>query len=736
LKDPWSGIANIYLDGNLVATVDTYSNSSSYKSHLYTAGGLADTEHTLTIEATGTRNSISGGSWIWVDAFESLGSIGSGPIAPSIVTTAIPIARQNQTYTTSLIAMGGRAPYTWSFFGNVPAGMTLDANTGTLSGTPTATGWTIFTIQVTDSDAQSFYRKLFFTVIQPGLAVATSSLPSITQNGTYESNLSATGGTVPYTWSVVSGTLPGGLSLAPGGSISGTPDSAGTSNFTVQVADSTSLTAIKALSITINPTPVVTTDTLPYGTVNSFYYGTLAANLGTPPYTWSIVSGSLPPGLVIFGTNTANQIHGSPSAAGTSEFTVQVSDSSSQTATKSLSITVDSSFSIDNLFLPGGTKETAYSTTLTTSGGTAPYTWNIVSGTLNSGLSLGSSNGVISGTPNAGGVSNFTVRVADAQSQTATKAFSIYASDPGFAITTSSLPNGVQNGAYNATLSGSGGTAPYSWSIYSGTLPAGLTLNSASGEISGTPATTGTSSFNVHLADANGLSTTRSLTITVNLNAVTISTMSLPDGTQDAAYSATLTAAGGATPYSWSIASGSLPAGLSLDSSSGMISGTPQFTGTSNFTVQVTDASPQSATKQFSIVIQSSGGGSESYIEETHSSIVYSGGWYPNGGSFNSGGSAVLAMDAGSSATVHFTGTGITWIGYSDEWAGIANVYVDGEIQSTVDTYRSPAQNQASEYSIAGLAPGSHTLRIEVTETHSAGSSASWIWVDAFRIQP
>jgi hypothetical protein len=93
-------------------------------------------------------------------------------------------------------------------------------------------------------------------------------------------------------------------------------------------------------------------------------------------------------------------------------------------------------------------------------------------------------------------------------------------------------------------------------------------------------------------------------------------------------------------------------------------------------------------------------------------------------------------MDAGSSATVHFTGTGITWIGYSDEWAGIANVYVDGEIQSTVDTYRSPAQNQASEYSIAGLAPGSHTLRIEVTETHSAGSSASWIWVDAFRIQP
>jgi hypothetical protein len=167
LKDPYSGIANVYVDGILVATVDTYSNAAPYKSHLYTAGGLANTEHTMTIEATGTRNSVSGGSWIWVDAFESLGSMGSGPIAPSIVTSSIPIARQNQSYSTSLMAMGGRAPYTWSNFGNLPAGLTLDSNTGTLSGTPTSTGWSGFTIQVKDSDGQSFNRSLFFTVIQP-----------------------------------------------------------------------------------------------------------------------------------------------------------------------------------------------------------------------------------------------------------------------------------------------------------------------------------------------------------------------------------------------------------------------------------------------------------------------------------------------------------------------------------------------------------------------------------------
>jgi hypothetical protein len=397
---------------------------------------------------------------------------------------------------------------------------------------------------------------------------------------------------------------------------------------------------------------------------------------------------------------------------------------------------VDPRISIDNSFLPSGTKGTAYRTTLTTSGGAAPYTWSVVSGTLNSGLSLGSTDGVISGIPDTGGVSNFSVRVSDAQSQTATKAFSISINDSEFGITSDSLPNGVQSIAYSARLSGSGGTTPYSWSIISGALPAGLALNSTSGEISGTPTSTGTSSFSARLADANGLSTSRFLNITITLNAVTISTTSLPDGTQQAAYNAALMATGGATPYSWSIVSGSLPAGLSLNSSSGMISGTPQSAGTSNFTLQVTDVNGQSATKPVSIVVQSGGGGTETYIEETHSSIVYTGAWYFNGGSFNSGDSAVLAMDAGATATVHFTGTGITWIGYSDEWAGIARVYVDGVLQSALDTYRSPAQNQAPEYTIAGLSPGSHTLMIEVTETHSSGSAASWIWVDAFRIQP
>ncbi len=176
-------------------------------------------------------------------------------------------------------------------------------------------------------------------------------------------------------------------------------------------------------------------------------------------------------------------------------------------------------------------------------------------------------------------------------------------------ITTGSLPNGTQNTAYSATLAATGGVTPYTWSVTSGSLPAGLALNSGSGAIAGTPTGTGTSSFTVQVADANSQTAAKALSITVNAPAPSITTSSLPNGTQNTAYSATLAATGGITPYTWSVTSGSLPAGLALNSGSGAITGTPTGTGTSNFTVQVTDANSQTAAKALSIAINSGGGG-------------------------------------------------------------------------------------------------------------------------------
>jgi hypothetical protein len=120
--------------------------------------------------------------------------------------------------------------------------------------------------------------------------------------------------------------------------------------------------------------------------------------------------------------------------------------------------------------------------------------------------------------------------------------------------------------------------------------------------------------------------------------------------------------------------------------------------------------------------------------EQNSPAVTYTGVWFPNISAAHSGGSAALATDAGSRATITFNGTGITWIAYRDQFSGIARVYVDGALETTVDTYLSPAQAQAPIYSINGLVSGTHTLTVEVTGTHRTGSGGSWVWVDAFDV--
>jgi hypothetical protein len=127
---------------------------------------------------------------------------------------------------------------------------------------------------------------------------------------------------------------------------------------------------------------------------------------------------------------------------------------------------------------------------------------------------------------------------------------------------------------------------------------------------------------------------------------------------------------------------------------------------------------------------------SAGHIEQNNPAISYTGNWYLNTNPIMSGGSAVLAMDSSSSATVTFTGTGISWIGYQDQWSGIATVSVDGTPESApVDTYASSQKVQSTVYSVSDLSPGTHTLMIVVTGAHDAASAGSWIWVDAFVVK-
>jgi hypothetical protein len=171
---------------------------------------------------------------------------------------------------------------------------------------------------------------------------------------------------------------------------------------------------------------------------------------------------------------------------------------------------------------------------------------------------------------------------------------------PDLAISTSSLPGGTVGGSYSTTLAASGGVTPYLWSIAAGSLPAGLTVNPQTGVISGSPSAAGTFTFTAQVSDAQSPadSATRSLSIAVTQPQpppLNITTTSLPNGKRNKSYSRTLQATGGVTPYVWFIAAGSLPPGLALNASTGVISGKPTALGTWSFTVRVRDSQPTPA---------------------------------------------------------------------------------------------------------------------------------------------
>jgi hypothetical protein len=164
--------------------------------------------------------------------------------------------------------------------------------------------------------------------------------------------------------------------------------------------------------------------------------------------------------------------------------------------------------------LPSGTIDAYYSKTLAATGGSTPYTWSLVSGSLASGLSV-SSSGVISGTPTVGGTSSFTVRVTDAIGSSSDKALSLTITVPLQITTTSQLPVATKKVAYSVKLAATGGSTPYTWTIASGRLPSGLSLNSTNGVISGKASKAGTSTFTVKVTDAKGIFVSKVLSLTV-----------------------------------------------------------------------------------------------------------------------------------------------------------------------------------------------------------------------------
>jgi large repetitive protein len=331
------------------------------------------------------------------------------------------------------------------------------------------------------------------------------------------------------------------------------------------------------------------------------YSVNVSARAGCVPFVnYKITDGALPPGISLGSDGT---LSGTPTQAGVYKFFVSVYDiPASQGGVSWCADNKVSSWQFEIKVLQGlqiaqrqGTLapaqlNTPYSLQLTANGaGGSTLTWSVVpnSGSLPAGITLNSSSGLLSGMPTAAGTYGFKVQVSDG-SRTDVQTYSLSVVE---ALKVTSPPSAVGEVGQplQATLTATGGKTAYKWSVANDTkLPDGLTLNAATGEITGTPTAAGVSTVKVTVTDSLGLTQTLELRIVV-APTLAIVKRALPAAKVRHSYHVRLFTRGGVAPTSWAIEAGSLPSGLRLNPRTGFISGTPRRAGTFRVTISATD---------------------------------------------------------------------------------------------------------------------------------------------------
>ena len=553
------------------------------------------------------------------DGFISIDNLMVSPNFPTLAMTpaagTLTAGAMGVAYSQTFAASGGSS-YVYSISaGALPTGLSLNTANGVVSGTPSSSGTFSFTVTATDVTTATISQVYSLTIAPPGINITPATVPGGTVATAYSQSFSASGGTGPYTYTIISGSLPAGLTLSSGGVLSGTPTAGGTFTFAVRATDSSGGTGPYSgtssnISLTIAaPTLGFSPATLPAATPATAYSQQINVSGGTAPYnSFVVASGSLPPGLTL---NATGLVSGTPIAAGNYSFTVSASDSSTGSGPYSgtsgtIAVTVNApTLTLLPTSLPNPIRNTVYTQTLTAGGGVAPYTFSVSNGSLPPGLSL-ATGGTLSGTPTAEGTYNFTVQATDSTGGTGApfstlRTYSVTVNPPLPIVNAASATVAYNSSANPVTLNITGG-APSSVAVASGASHGTAVASGTS--ITYTPNTgySGSDSFTYTATNASGTSAPATVTITVNPQLPGAGPVNATVGYNSSANAITLNITGGA-PSSVAVASGASHGTAVASGTSITYTPNTGYSGSDTFTYTATNATGTSAPATVTVTV-------------------------------------------------------------------------------------------------------------------------------------
>jgi len=465
--------------------------------------------------------------------------------------------------------------------GSLPTGISINSSTGQITGTVTSTGTYSFTVRATTDDGKYYNEASFSGTVYEYPEWVDSTLSNIDYNTSYSNSVWADAYPA-VTYSISSGALPSGITLnSTTGLVSGLSTASGPYSFVIK-AENQLGSVTQSFSGTVQTPPSWSDETLGIITKAVAYSDGVSAT-GTSPITYSVYSGSLPSSISL--NTSTGAITGTTAASGSYSFMIRATNSWGY---------VEKSFSGTIYEIPAWTDSSianmiygqAYSDGVTASGYPA-VTYSVSAGALPSGITLNSSTGTITGTSSTAGSYSFTIKAENAAGSV-TQMFT----DSLF-VTPSWTDNTLVAFTYNTAYSdGVSATGSPTYTISSGSLPTGLSLNSSSGAVTGTPTYYGTYSFQIKAENETGSVTQNFSGAIYRAPFWTDSTLTTP--TYNVSYSNGVTADGYDAAY-YTISSGSLPAGFSLNNSTGAVTGTYTYpinnsSFTYNFTIRATNS--------------------------------------------------------------------------------------------------------------------------------------------------